>query len=171
MVRKMTKTQKAISETTSKWKEAILGICVAVMLIMALDSLNRFIRERVSADNFFEVSRIYVPDFAVGENPKMIYDYQIKEDFHGFYYVEIFNLRDDGRMILVCRGNGSKLYKTNTIIRDPKQTDLDWYANNECSKYLTEGRYQIFTSWIIMLDDYPSKTTFKISNVFEVTPN
>jgi hypothetical protein len=169
MVRKMTKTQKAISETTSKWKEAILGICVALILILSLDNLHRFARERASADNFFEVSRIYVPDFVVGENPIMIYDYAIKEDFHGFYYVEIFNIREDGRMILACRGNGSKLYKTNTIIRDPKETDLDWFSNNECSKYLVEGKYQIFTSWIIMRDEYPSKTTFKMSNVFEVT--
>jgi len=165
----MTKTQKAIAQTTSKWKEAILGICVALILIISLDNIHRFARERASADNFFEVSRIYVPNFTVGDNPIMKYDYAIKQDFHGFYYVEIFQIHEDGKMTLACRGNGSKLYKTYMQIRDYDKTDLDWFVNNECSKYIVEGKYQIITSWIIMPDDYPSKTKFKMSNVFEVT--
>ena len=145
---------------------------MALTMLISTLYLTDYIRHRQRADvpaaNWFTVNDIYVPDFAVGENPTITYDRTIKEPFRGFWVIEVERFLDDGKSVLECTGSGVNDYEVTDYL--PKNSvSFEWFIGRRCDA-LPPGNYRLRGSWKMKRPDWPDKQVVRYSNVFQITP-
>lgn len=83
------------------WRYRVIEAAVALALVSSVIYISENTQMRwrlnVPAENWFVVNAISVPDHTRGSNPEMTYDRLIKEEFQGFWVVEVQRQIPDGR--------------------------------------------------------------------------
>jgi hypothetical protein len=158
---------KHIVKFMISWREALIGIMIACILILLTETAIRNIRSYIPPTYFFEVHQLFVPDFEPYDNPLIIYEYSVKQPFYGSYSVTVQRIYQNGatELIPICRGSGSKMYEDVKFVI-PSEASLSWFINENCA--FDPGLYQLSASWQISTDRYPTKTYHRVSNIFEV---
>lgn len=124
-------------------------------------------RQAVPASAWFQLNEIFIPDHRVGENPDMIYDRTVLENFRGFFVAELQRQQPDGLWFAACSGSGASDYETTDVIPD-RTTTFFWFLNREC--VVAPGTYRVRVSWDMKRVDWPTKNLVAISNLFQITP-
>jgi hypothetical protein len=152
------------------WREALIGITIALLLIITSESIIRVYRDYIPSSTFFEVIQIYVPDHIPGSNPAILYDRIIKRDFYGTYTVEIQKINDDAvdtaRLETVCVGKGTHTYTTTTKLPISNNLTWEWFISNTC--VVGPGTYRLQATWNISAPRYGNKIYVATSNIFNV---
>lgn len=157
-------------ESWHKWfGRILLEVSMAVFLFYAVvqfsDRINSYQRAMVSADSWFRVNEVFVPDHAWGSNPPVIYDRAILENFRGFFVVEVQKQLENGLWWSACSGSGVSDYETGEIIPDNTVTWV-WFVNRQCA--VPPGIYRLRTSWEMKRPGWPIKAVVSVSNTFTV---
>lgn len=122
---------------------------------------------------FLDARSLYVPDHQIGEVPNIEVNRVINRNFFGSWSSTVWEVLPQGSVrALDCRPNsrGSFPYYTHSQLPDP--LSLNWWfeipPNKSCK--LSEGDYQIETTWTIKANWLPLVTLEEsvVSNVFSV---
>lgn len=77
----------------SWWRARLGETAAAVVIAFVVIQLSHEVADRQKAlmppSAWFVVNEIYVPDHVAGENPDIIYDREIRENFDAFWIAEI----------------------------------------------------------------------------------
>ena len=146
--------------------EASLAAFVVFLIVQFKDQIDARQRDALPASAWFQVNEIFVPDFRAGENPEMIYDRTVREDFRGFFVVEVQQQQANGLWFAACSGSGASDYEQTDAIPD-RTVDFSWFVNRDCS--LNPGTYRLRVSWDMRRVGWPTKTTVALSNIFQIT--
>lgn len=154
----------------SFWFRRIVEITVALLLAFVVIQLSASVNDRqrglLPASTWFVVNEIYVPDHGSGSNPLMIYDRVIRENFRGFWVVEVQSVNPNGLFQNVCSGFGTNDYDTSEIIVDDKVRWV-WFVGRECA--VPAGDYRLRVSYTLKKPGWPEKEVWAVSNVFTVS--
>lgn len=145
--------------------EAALAAFVVFLIVQFKDQIDARQRDALPASAWFQVNEIFVPDFRVGENPEMIYDRTVREDFRGFFVVEVQQQQSNGLWFAACSGSGASDYEQTDVIPD-RTVEFSWFVNRDCN--INPGTYRLRVSWDMRRVGWPTKTTVALSNIFEV---
>lgn len=158
-------------KTKSKVKLRLAEISVALVVVWLVIQISGFVqnarREMVSPSAWFEVREIFVPDHVEGSNPLLIYDRVIREEFRGFWVVEVQRREADGLTHMVCSGSGVNDYEPEDTIPDSRVA-WDWFIGRPC--IIPPGPYRLRVSYDLTRIGWPVKTVVAISNNFYVLP-
>lgn len=167
-------------KTWSFWRQRLLELALAALISMSViqttDRLSQRERDILPPSAWFTVNEVYVPDFTEGENPTLLYDRIIREEFRGFYVVEVQRQLEDGLWFAPCSGSGVRDYSPDDAL--PQSADApgnyvtwDWFINRAGEPCRPEaGVYRLRTSYELSRPNWPIKTTLNISNTFMVSP-
>lgn len=151
------------------WRYRVIEAAVALALVSSVIYISENTQMRwrlnVPAENWFVVNAISVPDHTRGSNPEMTYDRLIKEEFQGFWVVEVQRQIPDGRWVLECSGSGVSDYEFQDYIPNNTVT-WDWFVGG--CKDVPAGTYRLRASWKMKRADWPEKDVVAYSNRFEV---
>lgn len=121
------------------------------------------------AQNWFEVSSVFIPSHEVGTDPVVIYNRTIKKPFQGRYVAEAHNVAAPN-IVVNCSGTGTYFYKPTDKL--PETITLSWLVgrgqNDPC--VLPVGDYYIEFNWYIWPEGYQTKFLEFRSVVFSVIP-
>lgn len=162
------------------WKDRLTELALAGLVTMAViqttDMLSQRERDILPPSAWFQVHEVFVPDFTEGENPMILYDRIIREEFRGFFVVEVQRQLENGLWFADCSGSGVNDYTPEDALPQAADTPgnyvtLDWFINRAGSPCRPEpGEYRLRTSYELSRPNWPVKTTLNISNVFTITP-
>lgn len=133
-------------------------------------SSDTYYAERNIKDVFS--THVTVSDFLVGQDPDVIYEKHIKEDFVGDFTVEIRSLDDDlSRCIYGDVSISYDVEKDGSVLVRP----LSWYLGypkpgekEYCFQNLEPGQYYLVTTYTLRQKDRPVRTPVFISNIFKI---
>lgn len=159
-------------KTTDWWRaratELATGIVIAIGVIYFSSLAARQYRASIPPNAWIAISEIFVPDFKTGEDPLIIYDRTIRQDFPGMWVVEIQREQPGALFSPACVGSGVTDYRTDVVLPD-RRVSLSWFmGRDDC--YLPPGRYRIRATWTIQLPEWPEKKTTYTSALFTVSP-
>lgn len=153
------------------WRKRLLEIMVAFiaanLTVQFYDSIGKRQREALPSSAWFEVNEVYVPDHEAAANPTMVYDRVIREDFTGFWIVEVQRIRGDGLFENACSGFGTNHYSVEEVIANNEVT-WEWFIGRPCR--VEPGEYRLRVSWSMKKPGWPEKEAVAFSNQFTVTP-
>lgn len=153
------------------WREKLVELLLAVIVAYMVVQVSLLIGARnknlLPASAWFQVNDIFVPDHTTGTNPTMIYDRSVREDFKGFWIVEVQQVRTDGLFSHACGGFGTSLYSTDEVI-EKNEVTWDWFIGRPCA--VAPGHYRLRVSYAMRRTGWPEKELTAISNVFTVHP-
>lgn len=153
-----------------QWRTRLYELLAALVMVSAIISAGLFItqnqRSAVPASAWFRVNEVFVPDHRSGENPAMIYDRVIYEQFEGFWIVEAQMQVENGLWSNKCSGTGISQYDPGEVIQN-NTTDLHWFMGKACD--LDPGVYRLRITWTMVRPDWPPKRLFVLSNPFTVS--
>lgn len=149
--------------------ELLVAVLVVFLLTSYLDQKERDRFDLIPADEWFEVTELFVPDHEQGENPLLAYDRVVKEEFRGFWVVEVKS-RDayetDGRFFTACSGNGASDYGPDAVI-DPSKVTWSWFIGRSCE--VPPGVYRLEVTWDMKVPEFDLvKRYTALSNPFRV---
>lgn len=153
------------------WKARFIELAVALVVVTTVIQLSGEIanrqKELLPASAWFVVNEVYVPDFIEGEYPELIYNRTIRENFNGFWIVEIQSTQqaNGGLWTTVCSGSGVNEYDPAEVIPD-NTVDWFWLTNTECD--MEPGVYRLKITYTMSRPGWPQKRLFVLSNTFRV---
>ena len=164
------------------WKNRLTELAFAGMISMAViqttDRLSQRERDILPPTAWFEVYEVFVPDFATGTNPTILYDRIIREEFRGFFVVEVQRQLPNGLWFADCSGSGIADYSPDDALPEgagvtlPPQNNVtwDWFINRQGAPCRPEaGTYRLRISYELSRPNWPVKTTLTFSNIFQIT--
>ena len=122
-------------------------------------------RDQQPISDWFTPTQLYVPDFASGTDPQIVYDRTIKQAFHVIWSVNVQKILDSG-FANVCTNLGSADF-TPELKLPPDGITLNKFVGKDCS--LKEGKYRIYVTWTVLRQSYSNVRLNLISNVFTVS--
>jgi hypothetical protein len=154
------------------WRYRVLEILVAICCLAAIlylrDKWVESVRADVSPAAWLSINDIYIPDHAVGDAPEITFDRTIKEEFQGYWIVEVQKRDAEGNFHLVCTANGIRNYDPAYVIPN-KSVGWKVFAGGQCAG-LSSGEFRVRVTWIMRKPGWPEKTLVKYSNVFSIRP-
>jgi hypothetical protein len=145
--------------------EAAVALVIAGGVINLSTLAQDARRAAVPTSTIFEVNEVFVPDHMQGEDPVVIYDRTIHQDFRGFWIAEVQRRDANDLNFPACPGAGVSDYETTDVIPGDKVT-LSWLIGRRCD--VAPGRYRIRLSYDITIPGWPLKTLTVFSNTFTV---
>lgn len=163
-------TVKPNWQTWNFWRyrftEIAVAFVIAIGVIYFTTLAQRSYRNTIPPNAWIVINEVFVPDFIVGEDPMIIYDRSIRQDFPGMWVVEIQKSEADALFSPACLGTGVTEYSTETVIPD-RRVSLSWFLGHQ-NCHLSPGTYRIRATWSIQLPDWPEKKTTYTSAMFTV---
>lgn len=154
----------------NKFKYRFTEFTVALLFVTssfyAIDNIQDQRKAGVSADQWFSVNDIYVPDHGQFEDTVLTYDRTIKSPFRGFWVTEVQRQMPDGSFALECSGSGINDYEPQDYIPN-NQVKWTWFVGQRCQT-LPRGEYRLRASWVMRKLDWPDKQVVAYSNVFRI---
>lgn len=152
------------------WRSRLVETASALVIAIGVIQLSGTVAERqkalLPAESWLTVNEVFVPNFAAGTDPEIIYDRTIHENFSAFWIAEVQHPNDNGLWTTVCTGNGVNEYDPSEVI--PNNTvRLLWFTNGTCGK-LRPGSYRIKTTYAMTRPGWPEKRLFVLSDTFRV---
>lgn len=147
--------------------ELAAAIVIAIGVIYFTSLAQRQWRATVPPNTWIAVTEVFVPNHTEGDDPMIIYDRTVRQDFPGMWVAEIQREEPGALFSPACVGSGVQEYRVETVLPD-RRVPLSWFMNRECD--LEPGRYRIRATWTIQLPDWPEKKTSYTSQIFEVSP-
>lgn len=158
--------------TTWAWWRSRLGeTAAALVIVFVVIQLSAQLANRqktlLPASAWFVVNEIYVPDFYPGEYPNVLYDRVIRENFDGFWIVEVQRdtSRSGGLWTTVCSGSGVNEYDPAEVIPD-NTVSWAWFTNTECD--MDPGVHRLKATYTMTRIGWPQKRIFALSNEFRI---
>ena len=137
---------------------------LAPWVIVGTIVIPPFIARMESADNWFRVSGITVPDVEHGQPIILSVSRTISRPFVGSWFSTVRSINPTGTEI-VCAATGGTSYRTDAQL--PKPTTLDWWTYPvKCQ--LPPGQYRLDTTWQFDVATGVTKTVTSESNIFRV---
>jgi len=135
-------------------------IALVVIVLSFIAAVKFTNREANHPANWMIVSAVSVPDHRIGDDPMIVYDRTVFQEFDAQWIADVYSVEGE-EIILLCTGDGFSHY-------DPEeklgQVPLyAWYLERECG--LNVGNYVIKTRWITTAGVIIRNT----SNVFKVS--
>jgi len=151
---------------TSTLSSIALGLLLAAVAWLSYISAVHEYRKNIPVSSIFTAA-VQVPNFPAGENPHVIYNRVIYQDFIGSFSVEVKRIKDSATL---CIGSISGLKYSVDESFDEELATLDWYIGKKCSANLKPGNYFLETTYTINVSevDYPRKYLTTTSNIFSV---
>lgn len=151
------------------WRNRLGELAVAIVIAIGIIyfstlSIQQY-RATVPPNAWIAINEVFVPDHAEGEDPKIIYDRTIRQDFSGLWVVEVQREEGDALFSPVCVGTGATNYSTDVVLPE-RRVALSWYLGKNCE--LEPGRYRLRSTWTIQMPDWPEKKSTHTSNIFTV---
>lgn len=155
--------------TWSFWFRRLVEVTVALTLAFMVIQLSSAIGQKqkalVPVSAWFVVNEVFVPDHEYGTNPLMVYDRSIKEDFRGFWIVEVQRLGREGLWSNECSGSGTSDYDITDFIVG-NQVKWGWFIGRPCA--VSPGDYRLRIGWTLRRLGWPEKELAAFSNTFTV---
>jgi hypothetical protein len=153
------------------WKRRLIELAIALTISSGVIHLGVAVsarqKELTPPNAWLAVREIYVPDFRVDEFPNLIYDREIRSNFHGYWIVEVQRQTVEGLWSTSCSGDGVNEYDPSEVI--PNNTvSWSWFIGNDCSGLLEPGRHRLKVSYSMTRPGWPEKRITAFSNEFEV---
>jgi len=153
------------------WRQRALEAAVAIVLaigVIYFSTLSvRQYRATVPPNAWIAINELFVPDHITGEDPLMIYDRTIRQNFSGMWVVEVQREEADALFSPICVGSGATNYSTDVVLPD-RRVSLTWFVGKNCS--MEPGRYRLRATWTIQIPEWPEKKSTATSNIFTVLP-
>jgi hypothetical protein len=146
--------------------EVAVGLAVTAAAFSLISNIDDQRRISVAPGAWFQVNDIFVPDMRAGEDPVMVYDRTIKEEFRGFWVTEVQRRDAGGSFVLECTGSGINDYEPQDYIPN-NAVRYSWYIGAKCAD-LPPGQYRLRSSWIMRRPGWPDKNLVAYSNLFTV---
>jgi hypothetical protein len=151
------------------WRARLTELAVAIVLAIGIIYFSTLAvqsyRATVPPNAWIAISEVFVPDHTVGEDPLIIYDRTVRQDFTGAWVVEVQKEEPGALFSPICVGMGVTNYSTDVILPD-RRVALSWYIGKDCK--LQPGRYRLRSTWTIQMPDWPEKKSTNTSNIFTV---
>ena len=152
------------------WKHRTVELVVALVISTGVVQVGGIVswrqKELTPPNAWMTVREIYVPDFPADTRPDMIYDREIRENFNGYWIVEVQHKTDNGLWSTTCSGNGLNEYDPSEVI--PNNTvSWPWFIGKDCA--VEPGTYRLKVSYSMTRPNWPEKRLQAISNEFKVT--
>lgn len=159
-----------IKKIFSKWKEAIAGITLGIVLILGYQNINTAQRLALPVERFFEIKKLTISDFEEGALPSVSYIFHIKEPMFVQYTTQIVKVDETNTepyfiKPIICQGVGTRTFE-DVAVRESVGVSANWFIHSSC--IIPPGEYKLMTTWNITVPGYPTKIYQKESNVFEV---
>lgn len=155
--------------TASWWRQRLAELAVAIVIAIGIIYFSTMAvqqyRATIPPNAWIAISEIFVPDHKVGEDPLIIYDRTIRQDFTGMWVVEVQKEEPGALFSPVCVGTGVTNYSTDVVLPE-RRVALSWYVGKNCN--LGPGRYRLRSTWTIQMPDWPEKKSTNTSNIFTV---
>ena len=152
-----------------KWKKFALELVAAVAMAAVIVTVAQLVADRqralTPADSWFQVNEIFVPDFATGANPALVYDIVALEPFDSFRIVEVQRQTESGLWRTVCSGASVYAVDPRTVWPSDKAT-WDWLLAGSCA--MEPARYRLRITYTMSRLGWPAKRAFALSNEFNV---
>jgi len=163
MFEKMTAVAKSAN---LHWKDVAYILVIGAMLMWGTTQVKQYIRDTAPASDYFVVNQIGIPNFTVGENPKILYDRVVLQDFSATFTAEI---QDASTLQAVCTSTKTVNYSPDKDLPKDGPT-LSWLMYREplpdCQPPV--GTYRVQICWTIeRLDAIPARMCAN-SNTFSV---
>lgn len=159
-------------KTWSFWSRRLIELTAALALAFLVIQLSTAVGSRqkrlLPGTAWLVINEIYVPDHRQGENPLLIYDRLIREDFTGFWIVEVQRVQPDGLFQHECAGFGTSQYSTDEVIAD-NTVSWYWLIGRPCA--VPPGDYRLRISYTMKRPGWPEKEAIAFSNIFRVVQN
>lgn len=154
------------------WKRRLVELAVALALSTGVVQIAGIVswrqKELTPPNAWLAIREIYVPDFAMGETPDLIYDREIRANFNGYWIVEVQKKTEAGLWSTVCSGNGINEYDPSEVL--PNNTvSWRWFIGEKCEA-LGVGVYRFRASFSMSRPGWPEKRLTALSNEFRVLP-
>ncbi len=163
MFEKMTAVAKSAN---LHWKDVAYILVIGAMLMWSTTQIKQYMRNNAPASDYLVVNQIGIPNFTVGDNPKVLYDREVKQPFHATFTAEI---QDAATLQSVCASTKSVNYSPEKKLPEGGPT-LSWLMYREplpdCQPPV--GTYRVQICWTIeRLDAVPARMCAN-SNTFSV---
>ena len=119
-------------------------------------------RNRAPVEDYFEIRQLAVPDFHIGEDPKIVYDRSIHKPFRGEWAA---SLEVVGTLYQSCANSATVDYSPDRKLPDGGPS-LSWFMGKPC--FLTAGDYRLSVCWVIEREDATPAKLCKHTEPFTV---
>jgi len=147
--------------------EAAVAIVIVIGVIYFTTLATRQYRATIPPNAWIAINEIFVPDHVQGEDPMIIYDRLIRQDFPGMWVAEVQREEPGAMFSPTCLGSGVHEYRTDMVLPE-RRVPLSWFMGKKCE--LAPGRYRVRATWTVQLPDWPEKKTTYTSALFRVIP-
>lgn len=131
---------------------------------------ERLAKEAKPVTDWFEVNTLVVSDFAIGDDPSVVYSRAIKQPFNGTWTIDIIRISDNS---ITCYNSEKRDYTPERAL-PLEGIKISWFYGKvkweNCSLSLSPGQYTLRASWILEPAGYPVKNYVVSSNVFRILP-
>ena len=146
------------------------GLLIAAILYTGYKEVGNSYYLASPIENVFEVQKVIVPDFTLGEDPNVVYERLISRSFVGDFIVEVKSPETNETICF----NGAKGIKYSAGEEHIPIVNLSWFLfakdlKSACPE-LTTGQYYLETNYTIHIEGLPDRHVVNLSNVFEVLP-
>lgn len=161
-----TKLKALFASANLHWKDAAYILVIGAAVMWITTDVRQYIRDNAPVSDYFVVNQIGIPNFAVGENPKVLYDRVVMKEFSATFTAEI---QDAATLQSVCASTKTVIYSPDKSLPKDGPT-LSWLMYREplpdCMPDV--GTYRVQICWTIeRLDDTPARMC-ATSNIFSV---
>lgn len=154
------------------WRRRAIELAVALAVSTGVIHLGSAVsnrqKELTPPNAWLGVREIYVPDFKLGDWPSLIYDREIRENFNGYWIVEVQRqTSSEDLWTTECSGDGINEYDPSEII--PNNTvSWVWFVGTDCESLMEPGLHRLKVSYSMTRPGWPEKRLTVFSNLFEV---
>lgn len=165
----MTETLARAAATEARHRQWFLRAATVLTTLLTVAfvyiMVASYYRIRVPATDWFEVTKLQMPDHASGSNPTLIYGQTVKTDFRGEWVIEYVRKEGDG-WFAVCSNNGVLAFTPADTFAEVELTLME-FMERLCT--VTPGQYRLRASIVMDRALWPPKSYTTMSNTFEVT--
>lgn len=165
------------------WRIAAISYLALILWFQAGNYINELNKKRLLAEqnlinetpitDWFEVTKLVVPDFIIGDNPVIEYERTIKQEVKGTWNSRVLIYdADTMRYIYVC-GNSdinNTVYRPQADLPDPVTWEWLVFDRRSCEVFMTPGEYRLVLEFTFCPEAMTICKNYRhMSNEFSVT--
>lgn len=160
------KMKEVFKSANFHWRDVAYILVIGASMMWLTTQVKQYMRNDAPASDYFIVSQIGIPNFTVGENPLVLYDRTVLQDFTAEFTAEI---QDASTLQAVCTSTKTVNYSPDKDLPEGGPT-LSWLMYREplpdCNPPV--GTYRVHICWTIDRVEAVPVRMCEHSNTFSV---
>ena len=147
----------------------VASLFIAVFVSIGVIQFFDYRKQAEPIDNWFEITRISVPDFSLDEDPLILFDVEVKRPFFAQRNIVLRDIAANAaESPSECNARSRHSYEPNDATSITGIPLSNIISGRRCQMMI--GQHVLEFTWEIQRDGYAPRLVTQVSNIFNILP-